>query len=144
MNNINLSEIKILTKYACPYCEKDYSILSAAEYCRNDCYKAQEGNKLLESGATLKEINDKFNIWIELPEYLHNVTKDNCFVISHWQCCDYPAYKIISIKSGGKLFLWGKGSWSSGYGCDLNTSDYNLKNPRPKEELYIYESITRL
>ena len=37
----------------------------------------------------------------------------------------------------GKLFLYGKGSWSGYYGGELKLNNLNLKDPRPKDELFV-------
>ena len=92
---------------------------------------------MLDAGKTLGKINVECHLWSEVPEYLKNVTKDNCFVIRYWQCCDNPAYRIVSITNKGQLQLWGCGSWNGYYGCELNIRDNVLKNPRPKEELFV-------
>ena len=101
---------------------------------------------MLSDGKTLEEINNECHFWSEVPDYLKNVTKDNCFVISHWQCCDKPAYRIIQISNNGWLKLLGRGSWSGYYGSELGIHDNNLKNPRPKKELFVdprYEELHR-
>lgn len=102
-----------------------------------------EANKMLKNGSTLKEINDKLNLWHSIPKHLEDVTKDHCFTISHWQCCDKPAYRITFIAfTGGvygaaKLNLWGCGSWSGYYGEQLDVTSHLLSNPFPPEELFI-------
>lgn len=77
-------------------------------------------NEMLRDGKTLNEINLVCHIWsLEphkyvndsnsggLPEYLLNVTKDNYFVVSHWQGCKKPIYSIQEIYKNGDLLLAG-------------------------------------
>ena len=37
----------------------------------------------------------------------------------------------------GRVRLWGCGSWDGYYGDVVSLSFYCLKNPRPKEELFV-------
>lgn len=129
--------MEIVTKYKCDYCG---TLLNN----ESDCIKHEErhkaidlANDLLSDYKTLEEINDKTHIWEEVPEHLKNVTKDNCFIVSYWQCCNKPAYQITSIDFDGGIRLWGCGSWSGYYGQELYLHDTDLLNPRPKEELFI-------
>ena len=64
----------------------------------------------------LKEIDEECKIWNELPLYLEDATKDDCFVVSRRQVCKKPAYQIQEIDFGGNLFLSGIGSWCEVYG----------------------------
>ena len=129
--------MKRVIKYRCDYCGDlfDYEDTCLKHEERHErIYKA---NQMLEDGHTLKEIQDECNIWHEVPEYLENVTTDNCFIISHWQCCDKPAYQITAIRMDGRVQLWGCGSWSGYYGNEAKLDWLYLKNPHPKEELFI-------
>ena len=99
--------------------------------------KSEKANEMLSGGKTLEKINNECHLWSEIPDYLKNVTKDNCFVIKHLQCCNKLAYRIVSITHKGRLRLWGCGSWNGYYGCELSIRDNYLKNPRPKEELFV-------
>ena len=99
--------------------------------------KSEKANEMLSGGKTLKEINNECHLWSEVPDYLKNVTKDNCFVVSYWQCCDKPAYRIVSITHKGRLELWGCGSWNGYYGGEFKIGNDNLKDPRHKEELFV-------
>lgn len=54
----------------------------------------QSFQQSIPNPLTLKKVNEECKIWSELPEYLEEVTEENCFVISHWQCCEKPAYQI--------------------------------------------------
>lgn len=124
-------------RYKCDYCGK---LFSSEEWClehEESHKKSEKANGMLDAGKTLEEINNECRLWLEVPKYLKNVTKDNCFAISHWQCCDKPAYRIVSIVYDGRLRLFGCGSWSGYYGGLVGIHDSNLKNPRPKEELFV-------
>ena len=105
--------------------------------------KVSKANDMLQKGCTLKEINDKVHVWRAIPAYLENATKDHCFVISHWQCCDKPAYRIVRFQYTGGIFgiaalcLWGCGSWSGYYGCDVEIDSSTLRDIHPPEELFI-------
>ena len=92
---------------------------------------------MLDEGYTLQEIQDSCDIWYSIPEHLRNVNKDNCFRIDFWQCCNKPAYQIDRILLNRKIRVYGCGSWSGYYGDELSLSDNNLKDPRPKEELFV-------
>lgn len=106
-------------------------------------------NRLFEKGKTFGEIEEttgyNFGIYEE-NSHMRDVNKDNCFVISHWQCFKKPAYKICwlipSISSWGDLYIRlhviGKGGWTGYYGESLNINSPSLKNPRPKEEFEEY------
>lgn len=124
-------------KYKCDYCGE---LFSSEEWClkHEESHKESEkANEMLDAGKTLEEINNECHLWYEVPEYLKNVTKDNCFVVSYWQCCNKPAYSICSITHKGRLRLYGCGSWSGYYSDELDINDKNLMIPRPKEELFI-------
>lgn len=133
-------------RYKCDYCGE---LFISEEWClehEESHRKSYKANEMLGEGKTLEEINTECHLWSEVPEYLKNVAKDNCFIIRHWQCCEKPAYRIIYISNTGRLRLWGCGSWNGYYGCELGIHDYNLKNPRPKEELFVdprYEELYR-
>lgn len=123
--------------YKCRYCGKLFDskdICNTHEKRHEDINKA---NEMLRNGCTLEEINKVCNIWYDVPEHLKNVTKDNCFIIKHWQCCERPAYRIKSFNMDGELYLQGCGSWTGYYGGYMNISSYNLNNPRPSEEYFV-------
>lgn len=61
---------------------------------------------------------------------------------SNWQCCDKPAYRITHIFFDGKVNVRGCGSWSGYYSNRLRLESSDLKNPRPKEELFIDSRYT--
>ncbi len=131
-------------RYICDYCGELFSL---EEWClehEESHRKSEKANEMLSGGKTLKEINNECHLWSEVPDYLKNVTKDNCFVVSYWQCCDKPAYRIVSITHKGRLELWGCGSWNGYYGGEFKIGNDNLKDPRPKEELFVdprYEEL---
>lgn len=130
--------MKKITMYECEYCGEKFL---SEEYCLKHEEKESsnvKANKMLHEGRTLKEINEECKIWNELPEYLEEVTEDNCFVISHWQCCEKPAYQIQKIEVGGRLFVSGVGSWYGAYGGYLPINDHHLKRPYGKDKLYVY------
>ena len=89
-------------------------------------------------GSPCLKFDEECKIWSELPEYLEEVTEDNCFVISHWQCCEKPAYQIQEIEVGGRLYVSGVGSWYGAYGGYLPINDHHLKRPYGKDKLYVY------
>ena len=123
--------------YKCDYCGE---LFSSEEWClehENTHKRSEKANEMLDEGKTLEGINNECHLWPEVPKHLKNVTKDNCFVISYWQCCDKPAYRIVSITHKGRLELCGCGSWNGYYGGELSILDNNLKNPRPKKELFV-------
>lgn len=131
-------------RYKCDYCGELFSL---EEWClkhEGAHRRSEKANEMLDEGKTLEEINNECHFWLEVPDYLKNVTKDNCFAIGHWQCCDKPAYRIVSITHQGRLRLSGCGSWSGYYGGEVDINYDNLRNPRPKEELFVdprYEEL---
>ena len=129
--------MKQLLKWQCDYCgelfNSDESCLEHEER-HERVYKA---NRMLKDGHTLMEIQNECNIWRSIPEHLKDVTTDNCFVVSHWQCCDKPAYRIIKIEMDGRVSLWGCGSWSGYYGNEVHLNSTCLLTPHSKEELFV-------
>ena len=129
-----------VTVYTCSYCGEYF-------YFPEDCLKHEQrhknfndANKMFKSGSTLGKINQKYSLWDNLPEYLENVTKDNCFKISYWQCCKKPAYQIKRICFDGELCIDGIASWSGYYESYLSINDNHLKEVYSPEELYIYQN----
>lgn len=126
-------------------CEKCGEKFSSEQRCITHEKKeddVEQANEMLRNGATLKEINDKFNFW-ELPEYLENVTTNHCFIIEYWQCCDKPAYQIKSFQLDGSiandviLVVRGCGSWTGYYGDCLDIKSSHLKNVHNPDELFV-------
>lgn len=130
--------MKVVTKYECETCGE---LLETEEECAKHEHRhisIRIANDLLSEGKTLQEINEATNIWeFGIPEHLKNVNKDNCFKIEYWQCCDKPAYTITHINFNGKVDVRGRGGWSGYYGNTMYLDSNDLKNPRPKEELFI-------
>ena len=124
-------------KYKCDYCGKLFDTEETCEWHEDKHVKADEANRLLMQGYTLDEINNKCKIWYSIPEHLKNVTKDNCFAISYLQGCKKPAYRINRIGIDGRVNVNGCGSWAGYYNQEIALGDEDLKNPRPKEELYV-------
>lgn len=129
-------------KYRCSECGELFDAPEDALACETRHKRIKRANEMLKEGYTLKQINDECEIWNFVPEYLENVNKDNCFKISYWQCCDKPAYRITRICFNGKVDVRGCGSWSGYYGNSLRLDNSILKDPRPKEELFIDSRYT--
>ena len=144
--------MKIVARYECPTCHSlennDWSITHHLLGHAIDARIAV----LWQEGRTLKEIEDLYHVFgsivADRPEsdnsFLichHNITKDNCFKISHLQCCDYPAYRITEITNGGKIYVWGIGSWDGGYRSAVSLGC--LRDPRPLSELYVDKRAER-
>jgi hypothetical protein len=130
-------------KYKCEHCGELFDSEQRCISHEDRHTKIHKANEMLNGGCSLKEIQDVLKIWGELPKYLENVNKDNCFAISYWQCCDKPAYTIKSVNFSGKLYLAGCGSWSGYYGGYLPINSYVLSDPRPKEELFYDERFKK-
>lgn len=133
--------MKIVTRYQCEKCGQ---LFVSEELCNTHEQRhlaVENANSMLKNGSTLKDINDACHIWNSLPEHLENVTKDNCFKISYWQCCNKPAYTITYICMDGKLHLHGCGSWTGYYGNKVNISSSDLLHPYSKEELFVYRKF---
>jgi hypothetical protein len=129
--------MKEVIRYQCEYCG---DLFSTKEFCLEHEDKHDriiKANQMLKSGFSLGRIQRECNIWRSVPEHLQKVNTENCFVISYWQCCDKPAYRIVEIDMSGKVRLWGCGSWSGYYGRLVGLNDFHLNNPHPKEELFV-------
>lgn len=129
-------------KYRCSECRELFDTPEDALACETRHKRIERANEMLDEGYTLKQINDECEIWDSVPEHLENVNTDNCFKISYWQGCDKAAYRIIHIFFDGRVNVRGCGSWSGYYGNRLRLSSSDLKNPRPKEELFIDSRYT--
>lgn len=129
--------MKQVIKYKCDHCGDLFDSEKECLEHEDRHERIYKANKMLQEGYTLKEIQDECNIWYVVPKRLENVNTDNCFIVSHWQCCNKPAYRIDIINMDGSVRLWGCGSWSGYYGCDVHLSSNALIDPRPKEELFI-------
>ena len=129
--------MKKIIQYKCDYCGKCFDsdkLCLQHEEMHKSVIKAR---RLLEKDYTLSQINKECSIWHGIPEYLKNVTKNHCFVISYWQCCDKPAYQIIDIDITGRLYILGCGSWTGYYGEWLPIYSNNLRHAHNPEELYV-------
>lgn len=124
-----------LTAYKCKVCEELYTKKSKCLECEFKHAKEALANALLEEGRTLDTIEYYCNFGWKLKEEHKGVTKDNCFIISHWQCCEKPAYQIKWIDHKGNLTLQGKGSWSGYYGSEIAYD--RLPKPYPREDLFV-------
>jgi hypothetical protein len=88
-------------------------------------------------GHTLEHIHYHCGFHWDLTLLQRDITKENCFVMEHWQCCHKPAYQIVRIESDGALRLWGYGGWSGGYGGTISIKD--LPAPNSPAELFVCE-----
>lgn len=129
-------------KYRCSECGELFDIPEKALAHEIRHERIEKANDMLDEGYTLKQINDECEIWGSVPEHLKNVNKDNCFKISYWQCCDKPAYRITNIFFDGRVNVRGCGSWNGYYGNPLRLDSSDLKDPRPKEELFVDSRYT--
>lgn len=127
--------------FKCDFCSEKFYEEKYCEEHEAKHVRTNKANQMLENGVTLGKINEELNLWPgdKFPTYLTNVTKDNCFKISYLQCCEHPAYRIVSINSDydHSLALHGIGSWSGPYGHDFTIDSHSLKDPRPAEELFV-------
>lgn len=129
-----MEEIKA---YKCGNCGHTYDRETDALECEFKHARCNYANALLKGGRNLRSIEFQCGFNWGLTDEQKEVTKDNCFVISHWQCCEKPAYQIRRIEESGRVYISGKGSWSGYYGNEVNISEYYMKKPYPKEELFI-------
>ena len=129
--------MKQVIKYQCEYCGELFDTETRCIDHEDRHLRIDQANQMLREGHTLIDIQHECDIWRAVPTHLMNVTKDNCFTISYWQCCDKPAYSIVYINMDGSVKMWGCGSWDGYCGYDLRLDSYHLYNPRPKEELFI-------
>lgn len=141
-----LNGVKTVSRYQCPLCRE----LEDSEYnITNHLLDHAVDNRiqqLWKQGKTLKEIDNLYHMfqgiipdsdsYDSFCKCHHNITKDSCFKISHLQCCDYPAYRIIEINHHGKIIAGGCGSWDGYYSSKVHFG--NLRDPRPLSELYVH------
>lgn len=124
-------------QYKCDYCGKCFDSFEQCSFHEHKHRNTIKANRMLKADCTLSEINEECNIWNELPEYLKNVTKNHCFTISYWQCCDKPAYQIIDIDINGRLYLSGCGSWVGYYGAWVSIDSNNLRYVHDSGKLFV-------
>lgn len=126
-----------VVRYQCDDCgELFYTEKECVEH-EEKHKKIEHANQMLKKGCTLKEIQEECQIWYKLPTYLENVTQDVGFVISHWQCCKKPAYRILAITLEGHLIVRGCGSWSGYFGNEVPVTSDILKEPKFGESVYV-------
>lgn len=125
-------------RYKCEKCGKLFESETECIQHEDRHLRIGKANEMLEAGHTLKEIQDECSIWDSVPEYLEKVTKDNCFEIPYWGC-DKPVYKIVNITLDGCVGVYGyiRNGW---FGSEVPLNSTDLRNPRPKEELYVYKN----
>lgn len=129
-------------KYKCSDCGELFDSEEGCLEHEDRHERINKANEMLNDGHTLQEIQDACDIWYSIPEHLKNVNKDNCFVISWWQCCDKPAYRIDYIYMDGNVRVWGCGSWDGYYGNPVSLNSNDLKNPHSKDELFVDKRYT--
>ena len=127
--------------YKCNWCGKLYNKQTDADMCALKHAKHNLANSLLRAGSSLESIEYWCRFDWELKDEQKSITKDNSFIISHWQCCDKPAYQITTIDENGILFLSGCGSWNGYYGANISIN--RLPSPHSKEELFIDKRYNR-
>ena len=125
-------------RYKCEKCGKLFENEAKCIQHEDRHLRVGKANEMLEAGHTLMEIQDECSIWDSVPEHLENVTKDNCFEIPYWGC-DKPVYKIVNITLDGCVGVYGYIPWNGWFGGGLPLNSTDLRNPRPKEELYVYK-----
>ncbi len=128
--------VEEVMSYKCNWCGSIHKREFDAANCAYRHARTNLANVLLNQGETLASIKYWCGFHWNLSEKQKNITKDNCFVIPHWQCCNKPAYTIVAIEDGGFLNARGKGSWSGYYGNVISLD--KLPEPHPKEKLYVY------
>lgn len=121
--------------YKCNWCGQLHKIESDADRCAFNHARENYATSLLREGHDLKHIEYMCGFHWNLTKEQEDITKDNCFIVSHWQCCEKPAYKIVRVNSNGTLELWGKGSWSGYYGGAVGVD--RLPKSYPKEDLFV-------
>lgn len=129
--------MKKVIRYKCEKCGKLFESETECIQHEDRHLRIGKANEMLAAGHTLKEIQNKCSIWDSVPEYLENVTKDNCFEIPYWGC-DKPVYKIVNICLDGCVGVYGY-IWNGWFGSEVPPNSTDLRNPRPKEELYVYK-----
>lgn len=124
-----------VVSYKCNWCGKLHKSEVDADKCAFEHARYNLANSMLEAGNSLYLINYHCGFGWKLTEEQKDITKDNCFIVSHWQLCKKPAYRINQIDVNGKLKLWGKGGWAGYYGNWVRLGE--LGKPYPKEDLFI-------
>ena len=145
MRNVEDILIEEVHGWKCPRCNKLFEEKKVAYCCLETHINEDNINKdFFDNNLSLGQIIKKYGniIWIwtySLTEKQKTITKDNCFVIRHWQGCKKPAYKIERLFLHGMIKLGGVGGWSGYYSSVIKLDKYNLLDPRQKAELYEYK-----
>lgn len=126
-----------ITAYKCSDCGHIYNRETDALECEFKHARCNYANALLKKGNNLRSIEFQCGFNWRLTEEQKEITKDNCFVVSYWQCCDKPAYQIRRITENGDVYVSGKGSWNGYYGNEMRIDNDHLKKPYSSEELFI-------
>jgi hypothetical protein len=113
-----------ITVYKTRDCKRHDSELVASEWAQwlDDLDAA---NDMYANGATLLAALVRANQsrpWCdpyrgaEQTTTLARIRKDTKLRISHWQCCDEPAYTVNRLLGTGEVMAGGVGGWSGYYG----------------------------
>lgn len=127
-----------ITAYKCSSCKYTHDREVDALQCEFKHARCKYANVLLNNGGTLSTINYWCGFNWKLSKEQESITKESCFIISYWQCCEKPAYQIRRITESGYIYVSGKGGWSGYYGKEMSIDQ--LPKPYPKEELYEYQN----
>lgn len=127
--------MKEVTMFECEYCRETHTSELLALQCEFKDKRTEYANKLLSEGWTIDQIEYSCGFHWSLKEEHKKVTKDSCFAIPHWQCCDKPAYRITRINKNGSVDVFGIGGWGGGYGNTMSLD--NLGTPHDKSELFV-------
>ena len=85
---------------------------------------AAQATELLESGASVACCLQAMGYVPKIDPVLERVNKGTQLVISHWQCCDTPGYKVQRFLPDGRVVVYGDaGSWTGPYGGDVTICD---------------------
>jgi hypothetical protein len=122
--------------FKCGICGEIHNREENALQCELKHIQNNLANCMLQQGYTLDTINYWCKFGWSLKDEQKGITKESCFIIEHWQCCDKPAYQIKSIDNGW-LNIRGCGSWSGYYGNLMSVDHLSRFKPHPKEELFI-------
>jgi hypothetical protein len=129
-------QVEEIMSYKCNWCGSLYNDKLNANKCAFKHAQENLANQMLNEGCNLRSIEYQCGFHWNLSQEQEEITKDNCFIMPSWECCNKPAYKIIRIEDGF-LYLFGVGGWSGGYGNRVSIK--NLPTPHSKEEFYIYK-----
>jgi len=127
--------MEAIEAYKCKICGEIHNQKRNAYECEFKHAQLDYANCLLDDGFTLGYINRVCGFRWSLTTEQEEVTTDNCFIISHWQCCEKPAYRVIGITNNSYIRLWGRGGWQGYYGDEIRPE--KLTKAYPKEELFI-------